>query len=64
MNLYCKNLIFVLIEFVWLKVNNTKGFYVGITFEEEKPNVCFVNAMQILKYLQSIFFCVTLMQVL
>ncbi len=47
-----------------MKVNNTKGFYVGITFEEEKPNVCFVNAMQILKYLQSIFFCVTLMQVL
>jgi len=54
----CKKLIFLLIKFVWLKMNNTKGFYVGITFEEEKSNVCFVNAMQVLhfEYLQSNFF--------
>jgi hypothetical protein len=50
-------------------VNSTKGFYdpyACITFEEEKPNVCIVNAMQVLhfEYLQSNLFFVTLMQVL
>jgi hypothetical protein len=56
-----QNFILVSIKFVWLNVNNTKGFYdpyVGITFEEEKPNVCFVNSMQVLHFecLQSNFF--------
>jgi hypothetical protein len=33
-----------------LNVNSTKCFYASITFEEEKPNVCFVNVMQVLHF--------------
>jgi hypothetical protein len=52
MDFYYKNAIIASIIFVSLNVNNTKlGFYdhyVSITFEEEKPNVCFVNARWVL----------------
>ncbi len=37
--------------FVWLNASSTKGScdpYVGIAFEVEKSNVCFVNFMQVL----------------
>jgi hypothetical protein len=49
MDFYCKYAILASIIFISLNVNNIKlGFYdpyANITFEEEKPNVCFVNTM-------------------
>jgi hypothetical protein len=51
MNFYSKIAMLALMIFVWLNASNTKGScdpYVGIAFEAEKSNVCFVNFMQVL----------------
>jgi len=44
MDLYFKNAIIASIIFVWLNASTIKGFYdpyASITFEEERPIVCF-----------------------